>query len=236
MPSFTEASWPQIEELRARVAELANANSLVDAAQGFVELFRASFGSIVLARLFVVLPAGSLPAAERAFATKLAGSELLDTTPVLCLLGTAGSRQPWNQRIASLGHRAIPLLSSAKVDDAPMIAKLLTDLGVDLQALDVGGAITTRQMAGGSATFFVPDARTALDGRGRHVIAATDFAGEFSIRTVFGMGGSYLDGTIAVAIFFCAEEIDRLVVDRFPSFISSFKMATAKLQREGRVF
>jgi len=237
MRSFTEASWAEIEALREQVAGLANAESLADAAQGFVELFGGAFASVVLARLFAVLPARALPSAERAFATRLAGTELGDTTPVLCLLGTAGSRPGWNQRTASAGHLAIPLLSSAAVDDAPMIAKLLADLGVDLQALDVGRAILTRQMQGGrSGTFFVPDARTALDARGRHVIAAKDFAQDFSIRTVFGMGGSYLDGTIVVAILFCSEEIDRLVVDRYPSFITSFKIATAKLQREGRLF
>ena len=118
-----------------------------------------------------------------------------------------------------------------------MIASLLSDLGVDLRSLDLGGAIATRPMLGGrNGTFYVQDARTVVDSLGRHVIAARDFAQESSIRTVFGMGGAYVDGTMAVAIFFCSEELPRLVVDRFPSFISSFKMATAKLLRAGRVF
>lgn len=235
--SFTDAEWPQIEQLRARVNELANAESLVGAAQGFVEIFSAAFASVVLARLFAVLPAGTLPPTERTFAAALAGGALTESTPVLSLLGTAGQGEGWSERTASVGHRAIPLLSSATIDEAPMIAKLLADLGADLQALDAGGMIATRQLLGGrNGTFFVPDARTAVDSRGRHVIAARDFADAFAIRTVFGMGGAYLDGTMAVAIIFCSEELDRLTVDRFPSFIASFKMATSKLQRDGRIF
>lgn len=237
MRSFTDADWPQIEGLRARVNELASAETVVAAAQGFADIFSRSFDSVVLVRLFAVLPAGTLPPTEQAFATALAGSALTESTPVLCLLGTAGQGEGWSERTASAGHLAIPLLSSATIDEAPMIAKLLADLGADLQALDTGGMIATRQLLGGrNGTFFVSDARTAVDSRGRHVIAARDFADAFSIRTVFGMGGAYLDGTMAVAIIFCSEELDRMTVDRFPSFISSFKMATSKLQREGRIF
>jgi hypothetical protein len=238
MKSFADASWQQIEALREDVAGTGDAATLVEAGQRFVELFRGAFDSIVLARSFIVLPANALPATERAFAARLAGATpLTDATRVLCLLGSTGRSTNWNDRSASQAHLAIPLLSAAAVHEAPMIAKLLSDLGVDLQALDIGGSIATRQMLGGlNGTFFVQDARTALDAHGRHVIAAEGFAEAFGIRTVFGMGGAYVDGTIAVAIFFCSEELDRLVVDRFPSFISSFKMATAKILREGRVF
>jgi hypothetical protein len=60
-------------------------------------------------------------------------------------------------------------------------------------------------LGGRNGTFYVQDARTAVDSLGRHVIAARDFAQEFAIRTVFGMGGAYVDGTMAVAIFFCPK-------------------------------
>jgi hypothetical protein len=238
MRSFTQADWSEIEALRAKVAGVSEAASLVDAAQRFTALFASSFDSIILARLFVVLPFSSLPAMEQAFASRLAGSiALANATPVLCLLGSTGKKAGWNNRTASQGHLAIPLVNSTTVSEAPMIAKLLGDLEVDLKVLDDGRPIATRQMMGGrNGTFFVPDALTAQDARGRLVIAAHDFAKDFAVRSVFGMGGAYVDGTLAVAIFFCSEVLDRLIVDRFPSFISSFKMATSALLQQRRIF
>jgi hypothetical protein len=80
------------------------------------------------------------------------------------------------------------------------------------------------------------DATTAVDSRGRYVIADRTFVEKQGIRTVFGMGGAYLDSTLVTALIFVADKIPQLQVDRFPSVISNFKMATAKLAEEGRFF
>jgi hypothetical protein len=237
--TFNEASWEVIEGLRAKVAAFGHAPSLADAASGFTQLFRSNFESVVLARAFVVLPYSQLPSKEQKLVTRDASiqSRLRPDTPVLSLLASHGKEPAWNGREGSQGHRAIPLLDSASVSEAPMIAKLLADLEVDLKALDDGRPIATRQMLGGrNGTFYVPDAVNARDQRGRHIIPARDFTEQYGIRTVFGMGGAYMDGTLTVAILFCSEALDRMVVDRFPSFISSFKMATAPLVRQGNVF
>jgi hypothetical protein len=50
------------------------------------------------------------------------------------------------------------------------------------------------------------------------------------------MGSSYLDGSLAIAIVFCAERIERAVADRYGSFINSFKMATLDLKNADRVW
>ncbi len=245
MHSFKDADWSAIEGLRGQVGALSNAPTLLEAAAQFTELFVRSFDSVVLARVFAVLPLKLLPPAESKFARgKLPATleaneavEANDRTLVLSLLGTRGREARWNDRQASVDHLAVPLFNSASVEDAPMLARLLGDLRVDLKVLDDGRSVATRQMLGGrNGTFFVEDALTAIDERGRHVIPARDFVSAYGIRTVFGMGGAYLDGTLVVAIFFCSELLDRLVVDRFPSFISSFKMATAHLASDARWF
>lgn len=84
--------------------------------------------------------------------------------------------------------------------------------------------------------FYVPDAMTAVDSIGRHVIADRTFVEKQGIRTVFGMGGAYVDGTLVTGLVFASDKIPQLLVDRFPSLISNFKMATAKLAEEGRIF
>ena len=161
-----------------------------------------------------------------------------DRTPVLALLGTAGREQAWRDRRMSVGHRAIPLLGAAFVRGIPMIAKLLADLDVSLASLDAGLALDTRQLLGGkNSSFFVADARSTEDDQGRRVVPNRAFVDAYGVRTVFGMGGSYVDGTLAVAVVFTSEVIDRLLaVDRFLSLIANFKMATGKAFARGHVY
>lgn len=232
--------WPHIEQLRATLSR-CDGSSLEGAARAFADTFVTTFESIVLARVFAVLPFGELPAHERAFAERLAGGagdpRLGPGTDVLTLLATRGVDPSWNDRTASRGHLAIPLIDKSFVQGAPMIAKLLSDLSLDLRGLDPGAPIVTRRLLGGqNGTFYVADAQEAQDEAGRDIIPARAFVSSQQIRTVFGMGGAYADGTLVVAIFFTRELLDRALVDRFPSLISNFKMVTAQAQTSGKVF
>ena len=231
MLSFQSSSWADIDALRQRIMGAA-AESVEESAQTFADELANRYSTVVLARVFLVLPFASLLAGDRVAATALANEDsgLTAKTPVLTLLGTAGREPEWKNRKRSAGHRAIPLLSSAHVQGIPMLAKLLADLEVNLAGLDDGKPIATRRMLGGrNCAFFVPDALTSQDDAGRHIIPARDFVQNNGIRTVFGMGGAYADGTLAAAVVFTSEAIDRAIVDRFPSVISNFKMATATL-------
>jgi hypothetical protein len=235
---LADATWPEIERLRAMVAP-PTARSLEQAAQHYTRLFTSEFPSVILSRLFVVLPYEALPVEERTWAVERVGHDarLLPATRVLCLLATQGREAAWNDRCRSVDHRAIPLLDRQFVQDAPMVAKLLADLQVDLAMLDDGRLGSTRLMPGGlNGTFYVEDAQTALDAKRRPIIASQDFVKAWGVRTVFGMGGVYVDGTLVISIVFSTETLDRLTVDRFPSLISNFKMATADLVATPRIF
>lgn len=238
MLEFASASWDEINSLRESVMARP-ATSVEEAAQGFATDFFERFSTVILARMFLVLPFSSLPEEERGpLSLRMNGDRRLsDKTPVLTLLGTAGRVATWNDRRRSVGHRTIPLLSSAHVQGIPMLTKLLADLEVDLAGLDDGKPIATRRLLGGrNAAFYVPDAAAALDDTGRNIIPAQDFVAENNVRTVFGMGGAYADGTLTVAVLFTTETLPREVVDRFPSVISNFKMATHQLLAKGSTF
>jgi hypothetical protein len=238
MISFESSTWADIDALRARIRDQSPA-SLEEAAQGFADALATSSTTAVLARVFVVLPFAKLSPDDRAFAAKLVANDpaLGEETPVLTLLGTAGREPAWCDRVRSSGHRAIPLLGAAFVEAIPMIARLLVDLDVSLLKLDDGKALDTRRLLGGkNGAFYVADARVSEDERGRRIIPGKEFVATYGVRTVFGMGGAYFDGTLAIAIVFTSESIDRLVVDRFPSLISNFKMATATLQTLGQIY
>ncbi len=238
MAAFQTSTWLDIETLRQAVMGGGH-ESVEEAAQAFARQLSESYASVVLARVFLVLPFASLPAAEQAAALAIArGDErMIAKTPVLALLGSYGQLAAWQDRKQSRGHLAIPLLSREHVQGIPMIAKLLADLEVNLAGLDDGKPIATRRMLGGrNGAFFVPDSASTQDDAGRHIIPAQDFVREHQVRTVFGMGGAYANGTLAVVVIFTNETIDRAVVDRYPSVISNFKMATDALLSAGRVY
>lgn len=221
--------------------QLRSAPNLVTASQRFVELFTRSFDTVALARLFIVTRFDSLSAPERTaaseFTANLGRGTLEPATPVLSLLGTSGSLPSWNKRERSQNHRAIPFLDRALVNGAPMISALLSALNVDLVGLSGDPAVQVRHLSGGlNARFYVPDARSTLDAQGRHIIAAQDFVATQGIRTVFGMGGAYLDGKLVVAIIFTREMLAEMYVDRFPSFIGTFKVATTSLAQGGQIY
>ena len=233
-----DASLAHVGRLRGEISASKN-DSLEQGAGRFTSSFTSHFESVVLCRMFVVLGLQELPEAERAAASAVAGAKTVlgPDTRVLSLLATRGRKAAWNDRQLSREHRAIPLIDRSFVQGAPMIAKLLSDLEVDLASLGEGKPIATRRMLGGAnVTFYVPDAPNARDDHGRPIIPARDFVEEFGIKTVFGMGGAYLGGELVVAIVFTSESVDRATVDRFPSLIGSFKMSTAPLVASGSIF
>jgi hypothetical protein len=236
--TFSAASWPELQELRGQIGLVKDSATLTEATQRFCDLFASRFDTVVLARVFVILPLSALPERERGFAQRAAAPALLsETTRVLCLCGTAGVEPAWNQRLASQGHLAIPLTSSDFVRGAPMIAQLLADLRVSLRVLDDGLPVVSRELMGGrSLTFFVPDALTSLNEEGRLIIGAEQFARAHGVHSVFGMAGSYLDGTLVCAIFFTSEQLTRAAADKFSTLIAAFKLATAHLVHAGKLF
>jgi len=238
VPTLNDATWPDVERLRGAVGA-KDPSSVEAAAEAFVSAFSTAFSDVALIRLFIVLPVARVPEREGAFAARFAAADprFGPATRVLTLLGSRGREPAWNERRLSRGHLCIPLIDRKFVEAAPMIAKLLSDIDVDLAAFDDGRPIATRKLLGGkNGMFYVPDAATAIDATGRYVIADRAFVERYAIRTVFGMGGAYADGTLVTSVVFSTAKIPQLIADRFPSLISNFKMATATLIEERRIF
>lgn len=242
MLTFAEATWDEVQRLRAEIDErVRDAPDVCTAAQRFVDVLAQTFSTLALARVFIVTPFQTLPPGEQALATQFAvtagrTAALAPNTPVLALVGSAGALPAWSARETSSGHRAIPFTDRQLVEGAPMIAALLASLRVDVENAETSG-VQLRFLAGGlNARFYVPDARTAVDSRGRLIIAAQDFVQAHGIRSVFGMGGAYVGRQLAVAVMFTRELLGEAHVDRFPAFISSFKLETSPLMTQGRLF
>jgi hypothetical protein len=161
-----------------------------------------------------------------------AAGKLTATTMTLSLAGTSGLAPPWNDRRKSEGHVSIPLLTREFVEALPMVTRLMNDIGAGLAWIDKGETSLFEEVLG-SKVFFVANAAEALDSNGRRIIPAGEFVSKFGVRTVFGMGGSYLDGkTLAALILFTNEPLTMEKVRPFstlmPSFISRSMPAVLK--------
>jgi hypothetical protein len=222
--------------------EVGAASSLEGAAQAFCERFYAEFAeSAVLVRAFVTLPFAALGQSERDVARTFAeraghGALLGDATPVLTLLGTYGIEPRWRRRSESRGHLAIPLLSEELVGEIPMIARLLGEIGFPELRPGRDDWQFVKRVGGGDGLFFVGDARTTTDERGRLIIPATEFVDRYGVRSVFGFGGPYEGATFLSVIVFCRQAILRSSAIRFVPLIEKLRVATQGLLRDGALF
>ncbi len=218
---------------------LRGSTSMEEAAQRLATLVHKRYTTVPLCRCCAVVPLRQLPVLEAAFARRFAAThgdsaDLQPETPVLVLLGTSGALPAWCERRMSRGHLAIPLMSSQFVRSAPMIAAMLSALGIDLSRFDSSGVFVRRFTGGLDGVFYAP--ADATDEAGRLVIPAVDFVREHQIHTVLGMGSAFLDSSLAVTIVFTQERLAREEVDRLARVTQIFKQHTRALVAAGRVF
>jgi signal transduction histidine kinase len=137
----------------------------------------------------------------------------------LTLAATAGEQAAWNDVRLSRDHRAIPLSTPKSVEQFPMIARLLDQLGVE-----VGGVIRPSPdfliSETDAGVFYVPEAL------GSPYIPAQDaFVIPFGIKSVVGFGGLLPDGRLFAVILFSKVAISRDVAELFGYLSLSTRMA-----------
>lgn len=229
--------WADVETV------VKQSSHLETAAQALTQSFYDCFTeSVVIVRVFVTVPFGELPFANRSFVEKLADSagraqDLNPQVPVLSLLGTFGQEPDWTDRRLSKRHVGIPLISSSFIGSIPMISRLLKELGVSLDWVERHDReMIIRTMGRSAGLFFVEDASGARDSQGRDIIAEQDFVLSYDIKTVFGTGGAYPNGQIVILVVFCRDRFDRTIAEQFLSMTNLFMSQTAPLAASGRIF
>jgi hypothetical protein len=220
---------------------LAKSTSLENAARAWLDaVYEPLAKALVLARVFAILPRASLPEAEgeRADRVAHAAGHRLDTrSPVLTLVATRGMHSEWNERRQSHGHLALPLVSSALVEASPMIASLLDDMGVRLTSVSWGPRlVSSSREVPAHPTFYVPDARTTMDARGRFKIPAREFVVTHDVKTVFGVGGSLGAGTLYAMVLFARQHVTRAVAEQLVPLAEDFRSAAVSVAAKGAFF
>ena len=244
MSSLNDSSTIDLRKFGDRLqSELSDSAYLQEAAQKCARLLYEEFReSVVLARVFVTLPFQDLSTPVKTFVTGLADAKgllplLRDDTPVLSLLGTYGAEPEWNDRLRSRGHLGIPLLSSSFIESIPMVARMMSDMGIGSEWFDkLEPDILVRSLGRAAGVFYVRDAKTWLDRQNRKIVSAQDFVEAHDVKTVFGLGGSYLNGSFVTVIIFTRETLEQSQVESFMSLVNTFKGATIGLVMRGSLF
>jgi hypothetical protein len=167
--------------------------------------------SCALVRFYKTHRFGALEPEQQLFAARLLGEEPPhDDMRCLALLATAGDEPEWNSRQASRSHQAIPLPSAVIVRKAPMIARLIEDMGFDIEAVVTG----LRPSRGGDTrtydVFHVEDAVGSP-----HIPAQHDFVLRYGIKSVVGFGGLLRSGELYAVILFARVPIPKPCATRF---------------------
>ena len=90
--------------------------------------------TLALVRFYKTHSFGGLePELQRFVAAQLGDIPISDDMRCLALLATIGDEPAWNSRHESRSHKAIALPSAEIVRAAPMIARLLEEMGLDIE-------------------------------------------------------------------------------------------------------
>lgn len=244
MASITQSNRIDLAKITMALAKNTPTSGSYEAsAQHYCsELYRAYSDAIVLTRMFVMRPFHSLPSDISDFTSNLAQSAQVDhlvrdDLPVLALVGTHGMKHEWNRRQSSGGHKGIPLAGEKFIREVPMMMALFLQTYGRLDWLDNSSEQERRKISGkASGMFYVEDAAKVVDERNRKVIAAQDFVAAHDVKTVFGVGGGYVDGSFLVSLTFTREHFDKQQAEAFVPSIHEFRSRTFRQLSENRVF
>ncbi len=199
--------------------------------------------SVVLVRLYVTMPYGQLSPIGTNFVNGLAqatnNNEFINPkTPILSLMGTSGKEPEWNSRLQSKGHVAIPLISKEFIDGIPMMARLLRDLGLNIDGLDKDDQkLTSNVLSNLQGLFLVENAATKIDDLGRKIIAAQDFVQQYGVKSVFGLGGKLtIANNFVVLVCFTKEDLEKTKSSMFLLLNSPIKSLVQKAVMANKLF
>ena len=207
-----------------------SADTLEGVAQHVVETLHEGFINEVgtrqtaLVRFYKTHRFAALPADLQDFAARISADvRSTPATPCLTLLASTGVEPAWRDRRRSAGHQAIPIPSSEAVTRLPMVAKLLADLGLEVETLTgVNGPDALQLHHRSYDVFYVPEAA------GSPWVPAQDFVRTYGIRSVVGLGGVLPSGDLYALLLFSVVKVEEIALDGLRPLASAVKAAVIR--------
>jgi two-component system, NtrC family, sensor kinase len=142
-------------------------------------------------------------------------------TRCLTLLASAGDREEWRSRNSSSGHQAIPLTSSALVEQFPMISNLILQFGLEPDMVVRPDPSCLQDLEETTFNVFLVE-----DAEGSPYIPAQDeFVRPMGIKSVLGFGGILPSGNLFATIMFMRTPVTKELGELFNPLVLSMKMA-----------
>jgi hypothetical protein len=139
----------------------------------------------------------------------------------LTLLATAGEKAEWNSRERSLAHQAIPLPTADFVSKIPMIARLISQFGLEIDAVIRPDPNLLADLERRTYNaFYVPEAVGSP-----YIPAQKEFVLAYRVQSVLGFGGILGPGDLYAVIMFSKVAIDRKTCELFSTIALDLKLS-----------
>ena len=238
MPILNTLTPAEVSELGAELAGLgAGAQTMEQVANSTVlHLYdnlvdNTGARSLALVRFYKTHPYGELDSDLQEFARGiLGGPPPSDNVNCLTMLATMGENPDWTDRLKSQGHRAIPFASSEMVASIPMISRLLSQFGVDVQHALRDRSQNTELANKRFGVFHVREAQGS-----EYIPGQDDFVTPYGVKSVLAFGGVLSAGDLFVTIMFSKTPISDDVAQSFEPLGPKVKEAIDPFAR-GRIF
>ena len=180
-----------------------------------------------LVRCYRTLSYDRLEAAQRRFADTLLGATAgWAEMKCLTLIATVGDEEAWCSPTTSRGHRAVPLPSPEIVEQAPMIAQLIRQMGLQIADVVSPNPAVVPDLEGKSYNVFHVD--EALDSP--YIPAQADFVVPYRIKSVVGFGGLLRSGDLFAIIMFSRVPLSEEAASRFRTIALDVKAALFRFE------
>ena len=235
LTNFSQHDAAQCGEALAGLG--AGAASMEEAANETVQYLYNNLGagenkSCALVRLYKTHPYSGLDPELRGFAQGVLGhAPESPDMKCLTLLATAGDKEEWNSRANSVGHKAIPLPGEDFISQIPMISRLVSQFGLDVNAVirpDPSLIVDLEQKEFNA--FHVQEAVGSP-----YIPAQKEFVIPCGVQSVLGFGGILSTGDLFAVILFAKVHIPRETSVTAKSLALSVKEAIQPFA-EGKVF
>jgi hypothetical protein len=228
--------FKEMMECRARLRDLFDEQqTLEDVARRAVEFFHQELvdgdgePACALVRFFKTHPYFDLPEELQAIArASVPAAANIPDLRCLTLLATCGDEPAWNSRHTSRGHAVIPLTSVEMVQQAPMIAQLITQLGIPIASVvRPTPGLFLDQKEKTHSVFYVPRAHGSP-----YIVAQEEFVVPYGIESVIGFGGLLATGDLFALILFSKMAISPDTADQFRVLGLNLKIAVLPFARK----
>lgn len=200
-------------------------------------------GRVGLLRCFLVSRLSEQPAGNQAVAREWMRRQdqpttLLPNTPTLALIGSAGADPGWNDRKRSVGHLAIPLVSSRLIARVPLVASLFEQLDVGLDWLHEPAPGVIREVGQrAERQFFVPDIAKLLTGRREAKAVGGKRVLQSQLRCGFGAASSYMtQDAFLIVVGFAERALDPRAANLATMVARYIRAGTYRMVDAGRWF